>query len=134
MSAEGSQIREARRARGMTQKALSAATGVGLRSITRIETGESAAEGKDDGDRPSVIRLQRYLQIGPFAPRAAADKPNDPPLSEATFVELVAALVARHSQDVRAALDVETYVRLSASDGALRLRRQVGAHSTRVHS
>jgi transcriptional regulator with XRE-family HTH domain len=100
MSAEGDEIRRERRSRGMTQKQLAAATGVGLRTITRIETGEveRGREG-EDADSRSLIVLQRYLRVGPYTPETG--RSDDPPLSKASFAELVQALVARHGEDMR---------------------------------
>ena len=111
MSAEGDEIRQERKSLGLTQKQLAAATGVGLRSITRIETGEAERDGRDVDGR-SLVVLQRYLRVGPYKPAAGTD---DPPLSAATpaellaavsrsrvtFAELLGALAEKHGQEVR---------------------------------
>lgn len=101
MSADWDEIRRERRSRGMTQKQLAAATGVGLRTITRGETGEAERDGKD-ADSASLIVLQRYLHCGPYTPETG--RSDDPPLSKASFSELVQALVSKHGQEVRDAV------------------------------
>lgn len=95
MSAIGDEIRRERRARGMSQEELAKATGTGQRTIGRLERGEAGAEPR------TLERIQSYLRVGPYKPERGAS--DDPPLSQATFAELVAALVHRHGIDVREA-------------------------------
>lgn len=118
MSATEDEVDElvtARRARGMSQKDLSEATGVSGRTITRIESRERARTGKP-ADRYTLRQLQKYLQVGPYKPSPPdaqrAAQPEPPPaapvrgrlLDEASVPELAAALIARHEADLRAAL------------------------------
>ena len=95
MNAEGEEIRQERMSRKMSQKDLAQATGVGLRTITRIETSSASK----DADSRSIRVLQRYFRIGPFKPEYGAS--DDPPLSQATFAELLDALRSRYGRDVR---------------------------------
>lgn len=103
MSAESDEIRRERKAQGYTQRSLAKASGVGLRSITRIETGEAERDGKDkDADTRSLVMLQKFLRVGPYKPETGQS--NDPPLSQASFSELLHALSSKHGQDVRNAV------------------------------
>lgn len=103
MSAEGEEIRHARRVRKMTQKQLAAASGVGLRTITRIETGEAEGDGKE-AETASLVVLQKFLRVGPYTPETGQS--DDPPLSKASFTELVQAIVTRHGNDMRDAVTI----------------------------
>lgn len=103
MSAEGDEIRHARRVRKLTQKQLAAASGVGLRTITRIETGEAERDGKE-AETASLVVLQKFLRVGPFTPETGQS--DDPPLSKASFPELVQAIVTRHGNDMRDAVAI----------------------------
>lgn len=119
MSAESDEVRRERKAQGYTQRTLAKASGVGLRSITRIETGEAERDGKDkDLDTRSLVMLQRFLRCGPYKPPSGQSE--DPPLSQATpaellravartdvtFAEVLDVLKTKHGQEVRAAQNV----------------------------
>lgn len=97
----GDQIREARRARGMSMVELAEAAGVDLSTVGRIERGKSPNASK-------AGMLQRVLDIGPYAPAAPAPRGDDPPLSQATFAELQAELAARYGQALRAGGELST--------------------------
>jgi transcriptional regulator with XRE-family HTH domain len=97
MSDIGAQIRAARQAQRMTIQELAKRAGVDQRTVGRIELGESP--------RPSKAGLlQKVLKIGPYAPPPPErDALSDPPLSEATFAQLLQALESRHEDALRAA-------------------------------
>jgi transcriptional regulator with XRE-family HTH domain len=96
MSAVGDEIRSARQALGMSQAELALAAGVGQRTLGRLERGESEEPRK-------LGAVQRFLRIGPHAPKPGnPDADPSPPLSQATFAELVQELTKRHGDVVRA--------------------------------
>lgn len=98
MSATGDEIRLARQARGLSQAELAAQADVGQRTVGRLERGESEEPRK-------LGAVQKVLQIGPYAikPGQRESHDNDPPLSQATFSELMQALAARYGDAVRSA-------------------------------
>ncbi len=95
MSATGDEIRKARQARGLSQAELAAEAKVGQRTVGRLERGESEEPRK-------LGAVQRVLGIGPYKPENGVANENDPPLSRATFPELLQAIAARYGEAVRA--------------------------------
>lgn len=81
----GQQIRRERRRRKLTQQALSNATDVSIRTIGRIERDETE-------DSQSRDILTDYLGL---TPPGAADRSDDPLLSEAPSVALLAEVGRR---------------------------------------
>lgn len=89
-AADGEQIRKARRRRGWSQRELALRSGVGSRTIGRIERGETPTS-----DTAKLEQLQAYLKVGPYASTDEHDETYDPPLSKATAGELGAEVMKR---------------------------------------
>lgn len=98
MTDVGTAIREARQQQRMTIKRLAELAGVDERTVGRIERGEVTNPSK-------AGQIARVLRIGIYSPGddLVSDDSRDPRLSEATFTELMAAAMAVHSREVRAA-------------------------------
>jgi transcriptional regulator with XRE-family HTH domain len=87
----GEQIRAARRMRRprMSQLDLANATGVGMRTIGRIEAGEAE-------NSPSLDALEAYLGLDDQThPDAASHDADGPRLKEATLMQLCLELTSR---------------------------------------
>lgn len=99
----GERIRQARQLRRMSQLDLAEATGIGHRTVRRVETGENASPR-------SLTILETYLEL---APMPADDTQPDTPterldqatieraLDQATFLDLLAAVARKHARTAK---------------------------------
>lgn len=84
----GEEVRLARKARGLSQRALAEQVGVNESTIWRIE--------KDAHKDPTTLEtIQSHLRIGPYASRDQLGKPLGPTLKSATDTQLIAELADR---------------------------------------
>ena len=95
MDTPGELIRQARRRRGLYQREVAATTGIPLRTLKRIESGEVSFSRH-------IPVLLRYFDL---LPQERVDErptfdPNDPPLSQASFLQLWAQLHAVHLREI----------------------------------
>lgn len=81
----GEEVRRVRKARGLSQAALSRLASVSARTIGRIET------GRDYDDPRSLPAVQQALGLGEYANK------NEPTLSKATALDLANEFVRRLS-------------------------------------
>ena len=106
MASVGVRIKRERSRRDLTQQQLSAATGVPVRTLRRIEKEEVL-------DSSAITRLCDYLQI-PEDEDALVTTRHDPPLSQATFMECLLRLYELHRQATGGQDDGRAPVELSA--------------------
>lgn len=72
MSEVGDEIRQAREARGLSRPALARKLGETVKTLQRIETGETRTSSKID-------KVQAYLKVGPYKPDGSTPQESEAP-------------------------------------------------------
>lgn len=92
MGTRGQRIKRERNRRRLSQMDLHKATGVGLRTIGRIEKGEAE-------NAPSIEALEDFLGLSDRLPEATDTAPEEAPtIEQYTLMELLAEAVRRVAQ------------------------------------